>query len=323
MFFMSCGGHAMMIREAVVAGSWYPGDAGACRRAIEAMRAASAKAAGRMAAAAEPKAPPPAQRPAEADLPARPVAGILPHAGWTFSGPTAVAALDAIRSRRTPQTFVIFGFHHRRAIRRCAIFPSGGWETPLGLAEVDERMARELLARAADLLDDNPRAHEDEHSIEIQAPLIRHLFPEARIVPILVPPTDAAAALGRAVGQAIKDLEADAVCLGSTDLTHYGPGYGFAPKGTGPAAIKWMREENDRRMVDLMARLDAEGVLAEAREHQNACGPGAVAAALAAARVLGAARGTVVQYTTSADVMRQEMGRLETDMAVGYVGMVF
>jgi len=80
----------MMIREAVVAGSWYPGEAGACRRAIEAMRAASAK---DRAAAAEPKAPPPAQRPAEADLPAHPVAGILPHAGWTFSGPTAVAAL--------------------------------------------------------------------------------------------------------------------------------------------------------------------------------------------------------------------------------------
>ena len=292
----------MMIREAVVAGSWYPGEAGACRRAIEAMRL---------------KAPPPA------DLPSRPVAGILPHAGWTFSGPTAVAALDAIRSRRTPQTFVIFGFHHRRAIRRCAIFASGAWETPLGLVEVDERLARELLARVPELLDDNPQAHEEEHSIEIQVPFLRHLFPEARIVPILVAPTDQAAALGRAVGQTISDLEADAVCLGSTDLTHYGPGYGFTPKGTGPAAIRWMRDENDRRMVDLMARLDAEGALAEAREHLNACGPGAVAATLAAARVLGAARGTVVQYTTSADVMREQMGRLETDMAVGYVGMVF
>ena len=291
----------MMIREPVIAGSWYPGSKDACARAVERMR--------------------PKEAPAE--LPERPVAAIVPHAGWQFSGATATAALDAIRGRRTPKTFIIFGFSHRRPVRQSAVFATGGWETPMGIIEVDERLAREILARTPDLAADNPRPHEDEHSLEIQAPIVQHLFPGAKIVPIIVAQTAEAVALGRIVGQTIGDLEADAVCVGSTDLTHYGPGYGFAPAGTGAAAIRWMRDENDRRMVDLMLRLDAEGALPEAHEHSNACGPGAIAATLAAARQLGAKRGCLVRYTTSYDVMLEDTGRADASMAVGYAGIVF
>ncbi|HUU10226.1 MAG TPA: AmmeMemoRadiSam system protein B [Phycisphaerae bacterium] len=290
----------MMVRESAFEGQFYPKDREACLREIAAM------------------APP-----AEVEgLPDRPVAGIVPHAGWAFSGPTALAVIRTIADRRTPATFVIFGAAHRR-VRGNAVFASGGWQTPLGLTKVDERLAREILARAGDLAAADPAAHADEHSIEVQLPLIQHLVPEARIVPILVPPGPQAVALGRAVGQAIGDLAADVVCLGSTDLTHYGPAYDFTPKGIGAAAVRWVRDENDRRMLDLMVRLDAEAIVPEAQQHQNACGSGAVAAMLAAARLMGAARGVVVQYTTSYDVMREKMGRSDTDAVVGYAGVVF
>ena len=69
--------------------------------------------------------------------------------------------------------------------------------------------------------------------------------------------------------------------------------------------------------------MDAEGIGAEADAHSNACGPGAVAATLAAARQLGAKAGRVVQYTTSYDVMRETMAQADTSAAVGYVGVVF
>jgi hypothetical protein len=290
----------MLIREPVVAGQFYPATSASCTREIEALL--------------------PREAPEEA--PERPVAGIVPHAGWVFSGATALRVLDAIRRRRTPRTFVLFGAVHS-PIRASAVFSHGGWQTPLGLVEVDERLAGEVLARAGHLLQDNPVAHENEHSLEVQLPFIRHLFPEARIVPISVLPTPQAAEIGRLAAQAIQGLAADAVCLGSTDLTHYGPAYGFAPKGFGAAALRWVREENDRRMVDLMSRLDAEAVVEEAREHLNACGAGAVAATLAAARELGAAKGYVLRYTTSADVMRDEMGRTDSSATVGYAGVVF
>ena len=297
----------MMIREPCVAGQFYPAGRDACVREIEALRRSLA------ASAAEPPVA----------LPARPVAGIVPHAGWTFSGATALAVFDAIVARRPPKTFVLFGAVHTHRARTSAIFSSGGWETPLGVAKIDERLAAEILARAGDLVTDDPDAHEGEHSIEVQLPFIRRLAPDAKIVPITAYPNDRAVLLGLAVGQIIRDIEADAVCLGSSDLTHYGPAYGFTPKGFGAAALRWVREENDRRMVDLMVRLDAEGAVAEARTHSNACGPGAIAATLAAARIQGAERGHVVHYTTSADVMREAMGREESDAAVGYAGVIF
>lgn len=84
-----------------------------------------------------------------------------------------------------------------------------------------------------------------------------------------------------------------------------------------------MREENDRRMVDLMLRLDAEAAVPEAENRANACGAGAVAATLAAARELGASCGRLVHYTTSCDVMRERMGSQGMDAAVGYAGVVF
>jgi AmmeMemoRadiSam system protein B len=292
----------MMVREPVFAQQgWYPLGREACVQAIEAMKVAE---------------PP-------ADLPARPVAGIVPHAGWSFSGATALGVIRAIASRRQPKTFVLMGAWHRARRPAGILFPSGGWETPLGIIEIDERLASEIASRAGDLVIEDPEPHGPENSLELQVPLIQHETPEAKIVPILVPHWNRAAELGRIVGQTIQSMAADAVCIGSTDLTHYGPMYGFTPRGTGEAALAWVRDENDKRMLDVMIRLDAEAAVPEAQRSANACGAGAIAATLAAARELGATRGYVVSYTTSYDVMRERMGRSDYEAAVGYVGVVF
>jgi AmmeMemoRadiSam system protein B len=291
----------MMIREPAVAGRFYPLSRDACLREIAAMR---------------PPAPPP-------EAPARPVGGIVPHAGWVFSGETALAVIRTLAERRKPKTFVIFGASHMGSVRGAILFGTGAWQTPLGLAEIDERLAKEILARASDLVANDPEGHDDEHSIEVQIPLIQHVAPGAKIVPILVPPGAQPVALGRAVGAIIAGLEADAVVLGSSDLTHYGPAYRFTPQGMGAGAMRWVRDENDRRMLDLAVALDADAVVPEAKTRMNACGPGAIAATLAAARGLGATRGCVVQYTTSYDVMREKMGREDAEAAVGYGGVVF
>jgi len=292
----------MMVREPVVAGRFYPADREGCLDAIRSMRG------------------PEDIR----DLPDRPVGGIVPHAGWLYSGETAYAAFSAIATRRRPATFVLFGAAHG-PVPGNVLFPEGVWRTPMGEVEVDQRLSGEILTRAAadDLLESNPAAHEAEHSLEVQLPFIQHLFPDAQIVPILVPPGGKAVALGKVAGQAIRDRQADAVCIGSSDLTHYGLAYGFTPEGLGKAAIRWVRDENDRRMLDLMASLDAEQVMPEAKSHMNACGAGAIAATLAAARTLGATKGHVLRYTTSFDVMMEKMGRADYDSAVGYAGVVF
>jgi hypothetical protein len=104
--------------------------------------------------------------------------------------------------------------------------------------------------------------------------------------------------------------------VGSTDLTHYGYNYGFLPKGTGEQALEWVKTVNDRRVVGLMVEMDDEQVINEALNNANACCSGAAAAAIAAARELGARKGKIIKYATSYDVHPDSS-------FVGYVGIVF
>ncbi len=245
-------------------------------------------------------------------------AGLVPHAGWIYSGAIAVETLVTLRESGTPATVVILGAVHSWGVGRPALYGQGMWETPLGDLEVDGALASEIVEQAAGEVEDNPYAHSQEHSIEVQLPFIKYLFPEAKIVPLMVPPTERSVALGEAIARAVKPRQGDVYLVGSTDLTHYGPRYGFAPRGTGPAALAWAKE-NDRRLLDSITHLRAEAIVAQATTDLSACGAGAIAATVAAARALGAQRGVVIEHTTSYDV--QPMGS-PTDL-VGYASVVF
>jgi AmmeMemoRadiSam system protein B len=112
------------------------------------------------------------------------------------------------------------------------------------------------------------------------------------------------------------------VCIGSTDLTHYGPRYGFTPMGTGPEALKWATEVNDRRFIGLALKLEPRAMLTNAAENCNACGAGAAAAAVAAAKILGKTEGVLLAHTDSNDVMVREMGTSSQD-SVGYAAIIY
>ncbi|MEE9584932.1 MAG: AmmeMemoRadiSam system protein B, partial [Candidatus Brocadiales bacterium] len=127
------------------------------------------------------------------------VAGIVPHAGWMFSADTAAAVFSTISRLSGPKVFVLFGSVHVMGIDRAALVKEGIWETPLGEIEVDADLAGDILKSSGDLVADNAQGHLMEHSIEVQTPFIKYLFPEARIVPIMVPPTDKAAVLGERI----------------------------------------------------------------------------------------------------------------------------
>ncbi|MEW5944631.1 MAG: AmmeMemoRadiSam system protein B [bacterium] len=285
-------------RRAAVAGSFYPSGRRECERQIAECVAFDASV---------------------LRLPEVPAGGVVPHAGWVFSGFTAGKVFAAIRERSMPATFVLFGAVHRYGVDAPALMDEGVWETPLGDLEVCGETASAIKERAGGLVEVNPRAHEGEHSIEVQAPFIKYLFPGARIVPILAPPVEASVEAGKAVGEVVKDNGGRAVALGSTDLTHYGHEYGFAPKGTGEEGLKWVREVNDRRMIELMTTLRADEILAEAARSHNACGAGAVAATAAAMRACGRTSGTPIEYTTSHDVMPER----KASMFVGYAGILY
>jgi AmmeMemoRadiSam system protein B len=283
------------VRRAVYAGSWYPARASECEAEIKAFL--------ERARIAPPR-----------NL--RPVGGIVPHAGWYFSGSIACNVIHCLKTAETPapDVIVVFGMHLHSSSPNI-MMSKGAWETPFGNAPVAEELASELANRFPFRLETPDRFSQD-NTIELQLPFIRYFFPEARILAMGVPPNDASLRIGKAVVETARRLGLTMKVIGSTDLTHYGANYGFSGHGTGSSAVAWVKQENDRRIIEAMLDLDPRRLIAEASENQNACCPGAAATAIEAGKHLGAEAAESISYATSYD-------RSPGDSFVGYVGILF
>jgi AmmeMemoRadiSam system protein B len=245
------------------------------------------------------------------------LAAFVPHAGWVFSGRVAARVFATLRQRNPGlRALVVLGAVHVWNVHHIAVCDEGEWATPVGRVTVDTPLARRIAEATEGLAEVRPQAHENEHSIEVQCPMLRVLFPGVGLVPIMVPPGDDAVSFGQALAKVLaQEPEGRVAVVASTDLTHYGAPYGFAPAGSGPKAQAWM-EANDARLLDLALGLKAREILPEAAAHHNACGAGALAATVAYAAERGAGAGALIEYTTSF----REHPDDEFRMAVGYAG---
>jgi MEMO1 family protein len=279
-------------RRAVFAGSWYPGNPKECEKEIRSFL----------------KEPLP-----QIDSERNFNGGIVPHAGWYFSGSIACNVIHRLIDEKPPDVFVISGMHLYEGASSF-IMAEGSWETPFGPVDVEENLARELTQRFSFQLE-TPGNYSQDNTIELQLPFIKHFFASSKIVPIGIPPAKNAIQIGTAAVEIAKKLGLRVKFIGSTDLTHYGHNYGFAPKGEGPDAVDWVRNENDRRVIDLMLGLNPEGVIAEALSSRNACCAGAAATAIAGAKALGTDHAELLAYATSYD-------KSPGNNLVGYVGIL-
>lgn len=246
----------------------------------------------------------------------RVVGAIAPHAGWVCSGRPAAVALRALAEGSGAATVLMTGSVHTIDLEGPALDEADAWRTPLGNVPVDAEL-RAALAGLAGFGVLEP-AHRYEHALEVELPLMQMLWGEGlRIVPCMIPPSLDAVAWGESIGGLLAAWSEPVALLCSTDLTHYGPNYGFAPHGVGEAGRRWAKERNDRALLDRVEALDAAGALREATDHRSACGGGAIAAVLAAARRMGAARGVVLDHTDSTSEL-EPLGYHDADNSVGY-----
>lgn len=284
----------MKTRRAMLSGTWYSGTSSGCRQEIEYFIKNAT-------VLPDPSSPV--------------IGGIVPHAGWYYSGSIACDVIRLISSGiSSPDALVIFGTHlHPDA--PFTIMKEGAWETPLGNIAIHEPLALELCRQSPyeiEASDDNV----PDNTIEVQLPLIKFFWNHVKIVPIGAPPSPKSVEMGKLVAATARKMGLNIIVLGSTDLTHYGPNYGYTPKGRGKAALQWTREANDRSVIDAILSMNPLGIIEEAREKQNACCAGAAAAALSAGMSLGAVRSKLVTYTTSHE-------KSPGESFVGYAGIVF
>jgi MEMO1 family protein len=151
------------------------------------------------------------------ELKTPPKAVVAPHAGYIYSGPIAGTAYAALAARgKDVERVVLIGPSHRVAFPGLAASGAAAFETPLGPMQVD----REAVARVTGegWAREFERAHESEHSLEVQLPFLKQVCPNARIVPLLAGDYE-----WRPVERALDLLWGgdETVIIVSSDLSHY------------------------------------------------------------------------------------------------------
>jgi len=255
-------GRAQGIRKAVWAGQFYEAEKARLTSAIDGYLAA-----------AKPVLPPGG----------RLAALIVPHAGYVYSGATAAFAYKLLQGADI-DVAVILGPSHRVGFEGCSIYGEGGFETPLGVAEIDAETAQ-ALARASGF-GFVARAHAEEHSVEVQVPFLQRVLPKARIVPVVmgIPNEDMIRGLAGALTKVLKGKKA--VVIASTDMSHF--------------LSKTEANALDRSTIDLVRGQKMTALLGRVVRGENImCGGEAVAAALLYARSLGEASVETLKYDDS------------------------
>jgi AmmeMemoRadiSam system protein B len=235
-------------------------------------------------------------------------AGIVPHAGWDFSGAIACEVIRCIIPKL--DTIIVVG-GHLSAGKNLFAASEQGYETPFGILEADCEMLEEMKKEISIKEDNHP-----DNTVEIQLPFIKYFFPETRVVWMRSAPSPVAAELGSVIYKTAKKMDRQVGVIGSTDLTHYGFNYGFLPKGSGKEAVDWVKKVNDKRIIDAFVSMNPDAAITYARDDRSACSAGGAICAISFAKEKGCKKGKLLRYMTSWDVY-------PSDSFVGYAGIVF
>ncbi|MDR0585985.1 MAG: AmmeMemoRadiSam system protein B [Treponema sp.] len=225
-------------------------------------------------------------------------AAVAPHAGWYYSGALAARAAAAL-SGGTADTVAVLGGHLPGGVKPLFAMEDGCL-TPFGEMEIDTEL-RELVK-------DSVGGEEDlwaDNTVEVLLPIVKNFFPAAKLLWARFPAGLSSYQTGKILAKTALSLGRRIKVLASTDLTHYGPGYGFNPRGSGAAAMEWVKTVNDRRFIEAVIDGDPREILNRAERERSACSAGAVLGALGFAEETAGEKkpeGELLDYRTSADV---------------------
>ncbi len=251
-----------MLREPVVAGRFYPGDAQALRRTVDGLLSGQKEAV--------------------------PALGLIaPHAGYVYSGAIAGKTLGGVR---LSETVLCLGPNHHGGGHRAAVYGQGSWRTPLGEMAIAEELAEELVTMVSGLVVD-PRAHLPEHSLEVLIPFLQVLAPQSRFVPVCLGHNSLEQLLGfgEGIGRVLQRQAKPVLMLCSSDMTHY---------ESGEAA----RQKDERALERILVLDPEGLYRTVVQGRISMCGVMPAVVMLAAARELGAREASLVAYGNSGDI---------------------
>jgi len=248
---------------------------------------------------------------AVAEIPRPPVALIVPHAGYQYSGAVAGKGYATLKGRSYKRV-ILLGPSHQAAVRGASVLRADAYETPLGRIPVDAE-ARDALLKCS-VVREQPAAHAGEWSVENQLPMLQRALKDFAMVEVIVgvmTPTERAA-----LAETLRGLaDAGTLLVVGTDFTHYGPRFGYVPFKDRVA--ERLADLNDKAVARILA-LDPkawDGFIAETGD--TICGEAAVGLLLEVLKARGDVEGRRVAFDTS--------GRITGDWenSVTYASIVF
>lgn len=268
-----------IVREPKVAGQFYPATAESLHKQIEAFTDKQAK---------------------KKDV----AACMLPHAGYLYSGYVATQTVSRINIK---DRVILLGPNHTGTGEAFSIMSEGAWRTPLGEVGIDQELAKCILSNS-DYLCDCSSAHADEHSLEVELPILQYFRKDFKIVPIafLSDELDTLKKIGKEIATClIENKVRDSVLiLASSDMTHY--------------ESKTQAERKDRLALDAILGMDEDKLFKTIIDHKiSMCGYAPVAVMLCMLKAFGVKNGQLIKYQTSAEATH------DTSSVVGYAGAVF
>jgi len=262
----------VVLRSLLADRGWYPADANALNKQIEDF-----------------------YKKAEVEPIEGVIALILPHAGYRYSGQAAASGLKTT-DKQYKRIIVIGPSHHVGMEEMLTVPRVTHYETPLGQVPLDVEFIEKLLK--FDMFQNVPRAHKNEHSVQIELPLLQYRQKGFKLVPIV-----AGGCSLETVGQVADILKGlidqETLVIASSDFTHYGSGYGYVPfKEDIPEQLKKL----DMGAYECIAKLDSKAFL-EYKSRTGATLCGYVPIAIVLSMLEKSSKAELVKYTTSGELM--------------------
>jgi len=236
-------------------------------------------------------------------LTGRPMAMIVPHSGYPYSGKIAARAFKLLEGEHY-DTVIIISPSSTVFFKGCAVYDGGGYETPFGVVEIDRKLS-ERIASINSSIYLSKKGHatsgaRGEHALEVQLPFLQVVLGKFKLVAIVMgeQEEDTAKALGQALAASLG--ESNCLIVASSNLSHF--------------HTQKEARALDVAVQDAIVKYDPHLLMKTIESGKGeASGAGAIAAALVAAKQLGGKDIKFLGYATSGETTG------ELDEVVGYM----
>jgi hypothetical protein len=211
---------------------------------------------------------------------------VSPHAGYIYSGKTAASVYNLLKNKKY-KTVIVISPSHSEYFSGISIYDGDAYETPLGLVEINQEMAEELVKNSKTIFR-GIQGHRKEHALEVQIPFLQSVLKDFNIVPIVM--GDQSKMFVDELAEKIsKVVDDETLVVASSDMSHF---YSSEEANKLDSVV-------EKRINDF----DFENLLKDLDNHQcEACGGGPIAAMMKAAGLNNISKSLVITRSDSGDI---------------------